>query len=117
MTDPNKEYTLTAQVQAGESGYLENTLAIAVQPTSDATDATLALLKDDALDAFGNPVTCLKVGAGEIITPVKGKCYELEFTGGEISTYTINVSAPAQMQGVAVLAKNPAVIDYDPCDL
>ena len=100
-------YTLTAQVNMLES---ETTLAI-VMPSADATEATLVKLEDDAVDAFGNAVNCIKVMPGQTITPIDGKCYELEVKAGEVTEYKVN--SPQPTQSIAVFTKNPAEIEVE----
>jgi len=75
-------YTLTAQVRTLES---ENTLAI-VMPSAGA----LVSLEDDAVDAFGNAVNCIQITPDEVFTPVKGQCYEMQYTAGETTEYKVN---------------------------
>ena len=100
-------YTLTAQVNMLES---ETTLAI-VMPSADATEATLVKLEDDAVDAFGNAVNCIKVMPGQTITPIDGNCYELEVKAGEVTEYKVN--SPQPTQSIAVFTKNPAEIEVE----
>ena len=86
----------------------ETTLAI-VMPSADATEATLVKLEDDAVDAFGNEVNCIKVVPGETITPIKGQCYELEVKGGEVMEYQVNPPQPTP--SIAVFTQSPAEIE------
>ena len=102
VPNPDMSYTLTAQVGTLES---ENTLAIMVP-----SEAKLDSLADDAVEAFGEAVNCIVIEPGTVITPgdyPKGQCFELQFTAGVTTEYTVN----STMASVAVFTQNPAELD------
>ena len=99
VPDSDMSYTLTAQVGTLES---ENTLAIMMP--SEPLDS----LVKEAVKAFGNAVNCIKVEKGTEIIPIKGQCYELHYTAGQTTEYTVKKTAGPS---IAVFTQNPAKLD------
>lgn len=93
---PQSTYTWIAQsATAGQTNYADPSMKMVVLTATDAEEATLKALEDEAKHGFEE--TCTVVEPGGTITPTEDACFELHFEGGDTSSFTINAANAANM--------------------